>query len=88
MPSWLGSSGDGHSVSGSYSPVPDTSGQTMRAVSRPSRGTGRVLCRSQETGHLSSAFVHSGDGPTTVQEQAPGDPTWEGGSPWVRNSGV
>lgn len=62
----------------------------MLAVSGPSRGTDRVLYHSQETGHLSSVFVHSGDGPTTVQEkQAPGGPlTWEGGSPWVRNSGV
>lgn len=59
----------------SAAPTSDTSEQTMLAVSRPSRGTGCVLYHSQETGHLSSAFVHSGDGPTTVQEkQAPGDP--------------
>lgn len=50
-------------------------GQTMLAVSKPSRGTGRVLYYSQETGHLSSVFVHSGDGSTTSQEnQAPGGP--------------
>lgn len=59
----------------SAAPTPDTSGQTMPAVSRPSRGTDRVLCHSQEAGRLSSAFVHSGVGHTTVQEkQVPGDP--------------
>lgn len=59
----------------SAAPTPDTSRQTMPAVSRSSRGTGRVLCHSQEAGHLSSAFVHLGAGHTTVQEkQVPGDP--------------
>lgn len=59
----------------SAAPIPDTSGQTMPAVSRPSRGTGCVLCHSQEAGHLSSTFVHLGVGHTTVQEkQVPGDP--------------
>lgn len=73
VPSKVGSSGDRHGVSGSCSPAPDTFGQTMMAVSRSSRGTGCVLYHSQETGHLSSVFVHSGDGSTTGQEkQAPG----------------
>lgn len=51
----------------------------MLAVSRPSGGTGHVLCHGQETGHLSSAFVLSGGSPATVQvDQAPGRTwTWE-----------
>lgn len=73
----------------SASPTPDTSGQTMSAVSRPSRGMGRVLCHSQEAGHLSSAFVHSGVGHTTVQESKfLGTPMVGRRFPWVRNSGV
>lgn len=49
--------------------------QTMLAVSRPSRGTGCILCHSQETGHLSSAFVHSGGSPALVRTtRLPRDP--------------
>lgn len=63
----------------SAAPAPDTSRQTMLAVSRPSGGTGHVLCHGQETGHLSSAFVLSGGSPATGQvDQAPGRTwTWE-----------
>lgn len=70
-----GSSGDRRGVGSSCSLPPDTSGHTMLAVSRPSRGTGLILCQSQETGHLSRAFVHSGGSPATGRgDQAPGRP--------------